>query len=182
MCRILITFVILHNTIVINKFMTITYVKTLKERLIYARELRGLTQGELAVKCKCAQSTIGNIESGTRQTLKNLVIVARVLKISADWLYDGKGPKPEKSDAVVNLANEKFQHASQTIAAFSGAIAADVGASTNIRQKQDPWITDVVNIMSKLDENQKLAALARLREFVSFLDPPRDGQALSVAV
>jgi transcriptional regulator with XRE-family HTH domain len=75
-------------------------VKTLKERLIYARELRGLSQAELAKRCKCSQGTIGNVESGERETLRNLVMVARVLNVSADWLFDGKGPKPEKTVAI----------------------------------------------------------------------------------
>jgi len=83
-----------------NIFKTITTVKTLKERLIYARELRGLTQGQLARDSKCSQSAIGNVESGIRETLKNVVMVARALGISADWLYDGKGPEPNKFSAV----------------------------------------------------------------------------------
>lgn len=83
----------------INNFQTITRVKTLKDRLIYARELRGLSQAELAKRCKCSQGTIGNVESGERETLRNLVMVARVLNVSADWLFDGKGPKPEKEVA-----------------------------------------------------------------------------------
>ena len=74
--------------------MKITNVKTLQDRLKYARELRGLSQKQLAERSKCAQSAIGNVESGERQTLRNLVDVARALEVSADWLYDGKGPQP----------------------------------------------------------------------------------------
>lgn len=72
---------------------------TLKDRLKYARELRGLSQGELATLAKCSQSAIGNVESGERDTLRNLVAVARALNCSADWLYDGHGEKP---NAITN--------------------------------------------------------------------------------
>ena len=72
----------------------ITNVNTLKERLKYARELRGLSQGDLAKLANCSQSTIGNVESGERDTLRNLVAVARAHNCSADWLFDGHGKKP----------------------------------------------------------------------------------------
>lgn len=72
----------------------ITSVNTLGERLTYARELRGMSQQELAERASCTQGAIGNVESGERHSLRNLVAVARALRVSADWLYDGKGPKP----------------------------------------------------------------------------------------
>lgn len=42
----------------------------------------------------CAQGTIGNVESGERRSVRNLVEIARALDVSIDWLYDGKGQKP----------------------------------------------------------------------------------------
>lgn len=79
----------------IEQIQTITNVKTLQERLIHARSLRGYSQAELARKAGCAQGTIGNVESGERKTLRELVSVARALEVSVDWLYDGKGPEPQ---------------------------------------------------------------------------------------
>lgn len=161
--------------------MTITNVKTLKDRLIHARELRALTQAELAQKSHCAQSAIGNVESGTRQSLKNIVLVARALGVSVDWLYDGKGPKPERSDGLVGDVNAKTKY--KTHADFgSGLIPASDVINLPSVQKYDPRTLEVIDIMSKLDESQKTAALARLREFINCLDPPQNGQALSVAV
>ena len=83
------------NTNVLSLAATITGVQTLAERLKYARELRHLTQGELAAKAHCVQGTIGNIEKGTRKTLRNLVDVARALQVSPEWLQDGRGPGPK---------------------------------------------------------------------------------------
>jgi len=75
---------------------TITCVNSLASRLKHARELRGLTQGQLAAAAKCAQSTIGNVEAGTRLSLRGLVTVARVLDVSPEWLAEGKGHPPRR--------------------------------------------------------------------------------------
>jgi transcriptional regulator with XRE-family HTH domain len=95
---------LLGNTNVLTPGRTITFVKSLAERLKMARELRQLTQAQLAKRAGCEQSTIGNVESGARQTLRNLVEVARALQVSAEWLYDGNGPAPH------NIAAEPLRH------------------------------------------------------------------------
>lgn len=156
------------NTNVIELLNKITNVKTLKERLVYARELRGLTQGELAVKAKCAQSAIGNAESGERKTLRNLVLVARALKISADWLFDGNGPKPVKETVDV--------------APYPQGQVVPLLTSENILngdlQGIDAYTRAAIEIMRKLNPNQREGALAALRTHVGYLDPPIFGQAL----
>lgn len=148
--------------------MKITNVKTLKDRLIYARELRGMTQGELAAKAKCAQSAIGNAESGERQTLRNVVVVARALQVSADWLYDGYGPKPTKtSDTAGGYGSP------QVVNIF----AAESSKNSDL-QPNDPYTQAAIEIMKNLQLHQREGALAALRTHVSHLDPPRIGQAL----
>jgi transcriptional regulator with XRE-family HTH domain len=153
---------------VIDLVQKITNVKTLKERLVYARELRGLTQGELADKAKCAQSAIGNAESGERKSLRNLVLVARVLQISADWLFDGRGPKPTKIPDTEN----------SFLAAHVVPIYANEPSRTADLQTYDPHTLAAVEIMLKLHPNQREGALAALRTHVGYLAPPRIGQAL----
>lgn len=152
----------------IDLFKKITNVKTLKERLVFARELRGLTQGELAVKAKCAQSAIGNAESGERQTLRNLVLVARVLKVSADWLFDGNGPKPTKDTANTN------PYSNAQVLPFA---ANDVVRSGDL-QPYDVHTIAAIEIMQKLQPSQREGALAALKTHVGYLDPPLFGQAL----
>lgn len=49
------------------------------------------------------------------------------------------------------------------------------------KARSDKWINAAIEIMQELDEAQKQAMVARMREFKHFLGPPRDGQALSVA-
>lgn len=152
----------------------ITNVKTLKERLIFARELRKLTQADLAKKAKCAQSAIGNVESGTRHTLRNLVLVARALRVSADWLFDGKGPEPDVDERNANWANAVISPRRVITANESGISTIDDG-------NYDPYTMEVIYIMARLSTNHKAAALARLKEFTNYLAPPDHGQALPMA-
>lgn len=149
--------------------------KTLKDRLIFARELRELTQADLAKKSKCAQSAIGNVESGTRETLRNIVLVARALRVSVDWLYDGKGPKPEK---------EQPQQANWTSGANRPALVLSANASDNQTidtNTYDPYTLEVIYLMNRLRPEHRQAAAANLKAFVGHLAPPDNGQALPMA-
>ena len=47
--------------------------------------------------------------------------------------------------------------------------------------RTDKWTNAAIEIMQGLDEAQKQAMVARMREFKQYLGPPRDGQALSMA-
>lgn len=89
---------VLRNTNVISFTRTITVVKTFAERLTYARELRALTQQEVARQVGCSQGTIGNLESGARLNARYLIPLSRALGVSADWLYDGRGEIPRRDE------------------------------------------------------------------------------------
>ncbi len=65
--------------------------KTIAERLKYAREHKEWTQGGLAVAAGVSQSTVGNIEAGIREGRGSLPKLAKALSISHDWLADGEG-------------------------------------------------------------------------------------------
>lgn len=139
---------------------------TLKDRLKYARELRELSQGDLAKLAKCSQSTIGNVESGERDTLRNLVMVARVLKCSADWLYDGFGEKP------VKYQKSNTAHA---------ITAAESVVSYMPSQKHDPQETKLLELFHQLDEKGKNDWLKDLGGFVRGSRPHTHGTAPAVA-
>lgn len=88
---------------------------TIAARLKHAREVvRDLTQDQLAVLADVSQSTIGNIEAGTRQGKGSLIKIAKALRVSQDWLIDGDGDmelapaqKPHTTNAqnTVNLSS-----------------------------------------------------------------------------
>lgn len=70
----------------------ITSVKTTAERLKHARKARGLTQAQLAKRAHVSQSTIGNLESGTRNKPRELMSIASALEVPPEWLESGKNP------------------------------------------------------------------------------------------
>lgn len=87
-----------------------TKLSSIGERLIYARELRGIkSQQALANLVGVRQSAIGNIESNARKRPRDLLKIASVLRVSPEWLETGEGPmdEPEKfREDVLELAEE----------------------------------------------------------------------------
>lgn len=66
--------------------------KTIAERLKEARELKGWTQAQLAIAADVSTGTIGNIESGQRQSKGSVPQIAKALGISYEWLANEVGP------------------------------------------------------------------------------------------
>jgi phage repressor protein C with HTH and peptisase S24 domain len=65
--------------------------KNLAERLAFARERMGLTQGVLAKMAGVSQGTIGNLEAGLRNSTRSILEIAAALGVDATWLSTGKG-------------------------------------------------------------------------------------------
>lgn len=83
----------------------ITYVNTFGNRLRHVRTLRKLTQAELARACGLSQGAIGNYESDSRRSAKDVFRIAEVLEVEPAWLAMGTGPMersgmPHVSDHV----------------------------------------------------------------------------------
>lgn len=78
---------------------TITIVKTLADRIREARELMGWSQAQLAKEAGISQSTIGNIEAGTRHQPRSLMNVAAALHRRPKWLQTGQGPEFDDATA-----------------------------------------------------------------------------------
>lgn len=66
-------------------------VETFAQRLLYARQQRGLTQEKLAKLCSISQSTIASYENGSRLHARNLIELAHVLHVTPKWLRYGEG-------------------------------------------------------------------------------------------
>lgn len=65
--------------------------KELKDRLIEARELRGLSQGEIAKQVGVTQPTYSDLETGESKSSRKLVEIAHVLGVDAYALKTGEG-------------------------------------------------------------------------------------------
>jgi transcriptional regulator with XRE-family HTH domain len=82
----------------------ITSVKTLADRVTAARVELNLSQAALATKAKVSPGTIGNIEAGSRKNPRELLAIARALKVEPEWLKSGKGPRYAGSDRSESAA------------------------------------------------------------------------------
>jgi len=75
-------------------------VKTFAERLRFARNLRRLTQAELARASGISQSAVANYESSSRLFPRAIFKLATALKVSAHWLAEGAGPMEHIAPAL----------------------------------------------------------------------------------
>lgn len=65
---------------------------TFAERLIYAMNAAGMTQGALARAAGMAQPTIWRLVSGNASGTKKVVEISRALGVEPEWLATGDGP------------------------------------------------------------------------------------------
>lgn len=70
---------------------------TIGSRIKEARSALDWSQVQLADEAGVTQSAIGNIESGLRQRPRELVSIAKALRVSPEWLETGKGPRTERA-------------------------------------------------------------------------------------
>lgn len=87
-------------TVITNVFeftRPITSVNTFGTRLRYARTLRRLTQKELARACGLSQGAIGNYETNSRRSPKDVFRIAEVLNVEPAWLAMGTGPMEQQA-------------------------------------------------------------------------------------
>lgn len=82
--------------------------KTLAERLKYARDRKGWTQAQLALAADLSTGTVGNIEAGLRQAKGSIPQIAEALGVSYRWLATGAGEIDDKASpgAVNGLSPE----------------------------------------------------------------------------
>ena len=73
-------------------------------RLRAAREMRGLSQRELGEKLGVSQSAVAYLEGVERPSFENLVKVAQLLDVSADYLC-GLTVDPQPSDGLLDRVN-----------------------------------------------------------------------------
>ena len=78
---------------------------TLKERLIYAREQKGISQEQLSKAIVVSQSAIAALETGRNQGTTHIAKIADVLGVSPMWLETGQGEMYPITTASPNPAN-----------------------------------------------------------------------------
>lgn len=81
-------------------------VKTFAERLRYARELRGMSQKQLADACGLSQSAISSYENDTRRSPQQLLKLATILGVDPYWLSRGTPPMHATSPSKLAMSEQ----------------------------------------------------------------------------
>jgi len=129
------------------------------QRLREARSRKGWNQAQLAVAADLSPGTIGNIESGARQSKGSLPQIAKALGINHDWLANGEG---EMCLAANNPAQtpEASGPSSQAalLAMLFDKLADDVVLRSQVFNKTSEII---INILQGIDGSQAQALSAK---------------------
>lgn len=115
--------------------------KNLAARLAWARDQANLSQQALADRVGVAQSTIGNLESGLRQTSRNIASIAAALGVDALWLAEGKG-SPHASSAKKPVGE-------------------------NLGLETDPYILEALELLRSMDTRERIEAIGALKVLAS---------------
>jgi transcriptional regulator with XRE-family HTH domain len=82
--------------------------KTLAERIRSSRLKSGLSQMELAEQTQLTQQMISKLESGSSQSTSAILAIAKALRVSAHWLWQGSkvptAPPPFYDDEMLHQA------------------------------------------------------------------------------
>ncbi|KVE27757.1 hypothetical protein WI93_12040 [Burkholderia vietnamiensis] len=124
---------------------------TLADRLKWARAEAGLSQEALGDKAGVSQSTIGNLEAGTRHSARRLPQIAAALGVSALWLAEGKGAPVANSGAT-----ESYDAA---LGAASNAARELIDAILKADKSGEPEQTFKFMLRMLPDENEPLGRL-----------------------
>lgn len=76
--------------------------KTFGERVRESRKKLKLTQKQLAKASGMAQATLSDIERGKNEGSRDVVALAKALKVSAEWLINGEQGGDAEMIAAVN--------------------------------------------------------------------------------
>lgn len=121
---------------------------TIAQRLKRARTEKDWSQAQLAVVADVSQGTIGNIESGVRQSKGSLPQIAKALGISHDWLAYDIGEMRLRADAappaVLPQPNPRPSTQAALLASLFDRLEDDDVVRTQVFNKASQIIIDTI--------------------------------------
>jgi phage repressor protein C with HTH and peptisase S24 domain len=83
--------------------------RTVGQRIRRARQLRGLTQADVARRLgNVERGAVGNWERDQGIKTENLIMLARALDCSVEWLAKGKGPPPPSDSGAADSPDHDY--------------------------------------------------------------------------
>ncbi len=119
--------------------------RTLAERLTWARTQKHLSQEALARLSGVSQSTIGNLESGLRLSARRITNIAEALGVSAIWLAEGVGSPTSTEAAEVRTVSGKRKVAIKKVelrlqAGVTGFVTEDGHGNDDTFDLDEDWV------------------------------------------
>lgn len=136
--------------------------KTIADRLKEARLAKNLTQEDLARAAGVTQSTIGNIEAGTRKNPRELLAIASALDVDPTWLKTGKAITLSSSHSSIVAAFKAPEGNTQdTHWPIRSISAADYAQLPRATQEQiEAFISTVAGLPPPIDWRTSARRLA----------------------
>lgn len=91
-------------------------VPSISYRVKLAREIKKMSQVQLAKAVGISQGTLSDLERGKNRSSLELTKIADVLGVSAIWLSEGRGEMSDRSGSnVININQDKLVPAQKTV-------------------------------------------------------------------
>lgn len=149
------------------------------KQIKHYREKAGWKLKELSARCDVDVGTISALEIRDSARSEFFQGIAKAFGLTLEQLAD------ETADYdLAHLAKNKLPiryPIGKDASLVNKAVPTDQRQPSKSPKAQDIWTIEAIEILSQLDDGQKQAMVSKMREFLQYLGPPRDGQTLSMA-
>lgn len=141
------------------------------------RDKLGWRLKDLAVRSGVDTGTINALERRNSVRSEHFQAIASAFGLTVEQMAD------EATEHTPNPrpAPVKPKHVYGNGALLQAAGVNEPADAIALVPVQDVWTKEAINIFAQLDDGQKQAMVAKMREYRQYLGPPRGGQTLSMA-
>ena len=145
-------------------------VKSLADRLKWARDRKGWTQPHLALVAEVSTSTVGMIESDKRMNKGSLPQLASALGVRHRWLLHGEMPVREPlPQGYIPFLDGDLSKVTAVPAGTARIQKANIGLSAEVEQR----LTRFLRALHQVPEDRRASALLIATEvLLDHLPPP----------
>lgn len=146
------------------------------KQIRHYREKLGCTLQQLSDVCDVDVGTISALEVRDSSRSKFFAPIAKAFGLTVEQLADEQADHPAVLQKRLT-ADPIYTHRQEHIPPPS----AQEHIANPFTPKSDVWTQAALEIMRDLDEGQRQAMVAKMREYKQYLGPPYNGQTLRMA-